>query len=49
MYLLTKNPKNVQSAGAICLAKVIQNSSEELVSELLEEITERIIGIFRSN
>lgn len=43
--LLSKGNKSIQSAGAICLAKVIQNASEELVGELLDEITERICGI----
>jgi hypothetical protein len=45
--MLNKPNKTVQSAGAICLAKVIQNVSEELVGELLDEITEKIVGVMR--
>ena len=49
IQLLNKANKTVQAAGAICLAKVIQNASEELVGELLDEITERIVGVIRMN
>jgi hypothetical protein len=45
--LLSKPNKSLQAAGSICLAKVIQNASEELVGALLDELTERICGIIR--
>jgi hypothetical protein len=49
LQLLGKGNKAVQAAGAICLAKVIQNSSEELVGELLEEITEHICQVIKGS
>jgi hypothetical protein len=47
--LLQKGNKTVQSAGAICLAKVIQNASEELIGELLQEITDKIVAVIKQN
>ena len=48
IYLLNKKNKTVQAAGAVCLARVIQNSPEQIVEELLEDICERIITIMRA-
>jgi hypothetical protein len=42
LQLLAKQNRQVQAAGALCLQKVIQSASEELVGELLDEITDRI-------
>jgi len=48
IFLLNKKNKTVQAAGAVCLAKVIQNSPEQIVEDLLEDICERIIAIMKS-
>lgn len=45
--LLQKANKAVQEAGANCLQKVIQNSSEELITQLLEEITDKICSVIK--
>ena len=46
MALLEKSPnKTVQTGAALCLSKIIQNSPEEVLIELLGEMTDRIIAV----
>ncbi len=48
--LLEKSPnKTVQQGAAQCLSKVIQNSPEEVIVELLEDLTDKIISIINYN
>lgn len=47
--LLAKPSKPVQSCGALCLSKVIQNCSEDLVADCLDQIVPKICGLLKSN
>ena len=48
--LLTKTGnKNAQSAGAMCLSKVIQNTRNELLWDNLDQMMDKIITIFKSS
>lgn len=48
--LLTKTGgKNPQSAGALCLSKVIQNVRNELLWDNLDAIMDKFIQILKSN
>jgi hypothetical protein len=50
LQLLEKSPnKMVQTGAAQCLSKVIQNSPEDILIEVLDEVTERMIAIINMN
>ena len=50
MQLLEKSPnKNVQGGAAQCLSKVVQNCPEDVLIDLLEEITDKMIAIMNLN
>ena len=48
--LLEKSPnKAVQAGGAQCLSKVIQNSPEDILCEVLDELTDKMIQVISLN
>ena len=48
--LLSKNPnKNIQTAGSLCLSKVVQNTTDELLSEILSDLTDKMVAVFKLN
>jgi hypothetical protein len=47
--MLSKNTKPVQQCGALCLSKVIQNCSEDLISDFLDEIIGKICTLLKTN
>jgi hypothetical protein len=50
LSLLEKSPnKTVQGGGAQCLSKVIQNSPEDVLVEILDDLTDKIISIINLN
>eukprot|EP00347_Sterkiella_histriomuscorum_P016463 403353082 len=50
MQMLEKSPnKNVQGGAAQCLSKVVQNCPEDVLIDLLEEITDKMIAIMNLN
>jgi len=50
LALLEKSPnKTVQAGGAQCLSKVIQNSPEDILCEVLDELTDKMIAILNLN
>jgi len=48
--LLEKSPnKQVQAGAAMCLSKVVQNSPEEVLTEILGEVVDRIVAVINLN
>ena len=45
--LLSKNSKATQVCGALCLTKIVQNSNEDLICDLLESIIDKILATFK--